>query len=111
MVEIREETGDAPNEERPPTNAANGPAQDGANGGANIPRKSPLVSYKIGLKNPCFSQDFIKQNANEVLSFGLRLATLYFVAAYILPISSPNAQKTAYTKAFAAGFQHFSEKP
>ncbi|KAL7075415.1 hypothetical protein ACQ4LE_004916 [Meloidogyne hapla] len=80
MVEIREETSDSQNA------SGNASAQQPNN--ANAHRKTPI--------------EFVKEYPNDVLAFGLRLATLYFVICYILPITDSTFQAMAYTKAFAA---------
>lgn len=44
----------------------------------------------------------MKANATDTLCFLLRTLTIYFAAAYLLSMSSPEYQKTVYFKAFAA---------
>ncbi|CAK5091568.1 unnamed protein product [Meloidogyne enterolobii] len=75
MVEIREESSQPNNSGQQPNNS-------------NVQRKTPM--------------EFVKEYPNDVLAFGLRLATLYFVICYILPITDSKFQALAYTKAFAA---------
>lgn len=85
MVEIKEENGQDANEE---TNNNQQQSNDSANQGHQSQGKSFMA--------------FLKENPNEVLGFTLRMATIYFVLSYILPIAPPHIQKLAYTKAIAA---------
>ncbi|KAF7632827.1 hypothetical protein Mgra_00007758 [Meloidogyne graminicola] len=81
MVEIREET--SADEQNDSANSSGHQPNT-----ANVHQKTPM--------------EFVKENPNEVLCFGLRLATLYFVICYLLPITDPKFQGMVYTKAFAA---------
>ncbi|KAH7731647.1 Protein Y37D8A.17 [Aphelenchoides avenae] len=79
MVEISEESSEA--------NSAG--ASTSSSAGQSQARPASVVEY-------------LKANGSEALCFALRLVTIYFTAYYLLPITTPAYQKTAYGKAFMA---------